>query len=97
MQTSPPAGPARQLTMGADAHAVLRVDYTLSEPATTELVLCDLLGRVWATVQPAACQPAGTYSYAHDGARYDLPADVYLLAFYCNGVCLRMRRFAIEP
>ena len=83
MSILPFARPARYLTL---APALLRVGYALTEPAITELLLCDLLGRACLTVRPAALQPSGAYGYAYDTSLLGLPADTYLLALYCNGL-----------
>ncbi|GAA4364474.1 hypothetical protein GCM10023185_34060 [Hymenobacter saemangeumensis] len=90
------AGPARQVTLAPAAPPLLHVAYTLTAPATTELLLCDLLGRVLAPLLPATAQPAGTYEYLHSASLLGLPADTYLLAFYCNGTCLKTRPYVVE-
>ncbi|GAA4364464.1 hypothetical protein GCM10023185_34040 [Hymenobacter saemangeumensis] len=73
---------------------VLQVSYALLEPATTEVLLCDLLGRVWATPLPAAGRPAGRY--LHHARLGPLPPARYLLVLYCNGVRTKATYLMVE-
>ncbi|GAA4354766.1 hypothetical protein GCM10023185_16900 [Hymenobacter saemangeumensis] len=96
MNSSLLAGPVRHLSLAYEAQKhVVQVGYILTEAATTEVVLCDLTGRVLATIRATRAQAPGAYaySYTYDPGLARRYADTYLLAFYCNGIKVKTRIF----